>query len=141
MIKYITGFCVWIIVMWLAIMSTGCAIKPKFLIEESLQQEAKKELDARQAEWNWKNRHRVRQEREFWEKRLDILPQQGIAKKQQIRRMRQYRNPQLGIGRNTYNPNKSGQRKHITPKRYNGIAVHKKNYWSKTTKYPQEENK
>jgi hypothetical protein len=40
MIKYITGFCIWIIVMWLAIMSTGCAIKPKFLIEESLQQEA-----------------------------------------------------------------------------------------------------
>ncbi len=39
------------------------------------------------------------------------------------------------------NPNKSGQRKHIIPKRYNGIAVHRKNYWSKTTKYPQEENK
>ena len=117
MIKYITGFCVWIIVMWLAIMSTGCAIKPKFLIEESLQQEAKKELDARQAEWNWKNRHRLRQN-------------QNVLR---------YRNPQLGLGRNTYNPNKSGQRKHITPKRYNGIAVHKRNYWSKTTKDPQKD--
>ena len=116
---------------------SSCAIKPKFLVEESLKEEAQREINARQEEWNWKNRHRVRQDREFWEERFDILPPRGNVKMQRIRRMRQYRNPQLGIGRNTYNPNKSGQRRHITPKRYNGIAVHKKNYWSKTTKDPK----
>ena len=118
---------------------SSCAVKPKYLVEETLKEEAQKEINARQEEWNWKNRHRVRQEREFWEERLDILPPMGNVKMQRIRRMRQYRNPQLGIGRNTYNPNKSGQRKHITPKRYNGIAVHKRNYWSKTTKDPQKD--
>ena len=116
---------------------SSCAVKPKYLVEETLIEEARKEINARQEEWNWKNRHRVRQDREFWEERLDILPPMGNVKMQRIRRMRQYRNPQLGIGRNTYNPNKSGQRKHITPKRYNGVAVHRKNYWSKTTKDPK----
>ena len=106
---------------------------------KALKEEAQKEINARQEEWNWKNRHRVRQDREFWEERLDILPPMGNVKMQRIRRMRQYRNPQLGIGRNTYNPNKSGQRRHITPKKYNGVAVHKRNYWSRTTKDPQEE--
>ena len=116
---------------------SSCAVKPKYLVEETLKEEAQKEINARQEEWNWKNRHRVRQEREFWEERLDILPPRGNVKMQRIRRMRQYRNPQLGIGRNTYNPNKSGQRRHITPKKYNGVAVHRKNYWSKTTKDPK----
>ena len=116
---------------------SSCAVKPKYLVEETLIEEARKEINARQEEWNWKNRHRVRQDREFWEERLDILPPMGNVKMQRIRRMRQYRNPQLGIGRNTYNPNKSGQRRHITPKRYNGVAVHRKNYWSKTTKDPK----
>ena len=115
----------------------SCAIKPKFIVEKSLKEEAKAEINARQEEWNWKNRHRVRQEKEFWEERFEILPPRGAAKMQRIRRMRQYRNPQLGIGSNTYNPNKSGQRKHITPKKYNGVAVHRKNYWSKTTKSPR----
>ena len=119
----------------------GCAVKPKYLVEQTLKEKAQQELNARQEEWNWKNRHRIRQQKDAWENRVEILPRRGIAKRQEIRRMRQYRNPQLGIGRNTYNPNKSGQRKHIIPKRYNGIAVHRKNYWSKTTKYPQEENK
>ena len=118
---------------------SSCAVKPKYLVEETLKEEAQKEINARQEEWNWKNRHRVRQDREFWEERLDILPPMGNVKMQRIRRMRQYRNPQLGIGRNTYNPNKSGQRRHITPKKYNGVAVHKRNYWSRTTKDPQEE--
>ena len=116
---------------------SSCAVKPKYLVEETLKEEAQKEINARQEEWNWKNRHRVRQEREFWEERLDILPPRGNVKMQRIRRMRQYRNPQLGIGRNTYNPNRSGQRRHITPKKYNGVAVHRKNYWSKTTKDPK----
>ena len=116
---------------------SSCAVKPKYLVEETLKEEAQKEINARQEEWNWKNRHRVRQEREFWEERLDILPPMGNVKMQRIRRMRQYRNPQLGIGRNTYNPNRSGQRRHITPKKYNGVAVHRKNYWSKTTKDPK----
>ena len=116
---------------------SSCAVKPKYLVEETLKEEAQKEINARQEEWNWKNRHRVRQDREFWEERLDILPPMGNVKMQRIRRMRQYRNPQLGIGRNTYNPNKSGQRRHITPKKYNGVAVHRKNYWSKTTIDPK----
>ena len=116
---------------------SSCAVKPKYLVEETLREEAQREINARQEEWNWKNRHRVRQDREFWEERIDILPPRGNVKMQQIRRMRQYRNPQLGIGRNTYNPNKIGQRRHITPKKYNGVAVHKKNYWSKTTKSPE----
>ena len=116
---------------------SSCAVKPKYLVEETLKEEAQQEIDARQVEWNWKNRHRVRQEREFWEERLDILAPMGNVKMQRIRRMRQYRNPQLGIGRNTYNPNRSGQRRHITPKKYNGVAVHRKNYWSKTTKDPK----
>jgi len=116
---------------------SSCAVKPKYLVEETLKEEAQKEINARQEEWNWKNRHRVRQEREFWEERLDILPPMGNVKMQRIRRMRQYRNPQLGIGRNTYNPNRSGQRRHITPKKYNGVAVHRKNYWSKTTIDPK----
>jgi hypothetical protein len=116
---------------------SSCAVKPKYLVEETLKEKAQKEINTRQQEWNWKNRHRARQEREFWEERLDILPLMGNVKMQRIRRMRQYRNPQLSIGRNTYNPNKSGQRRHITPKKYNGIAVHRKNYWSKTTKDPK----
>ena len=116
---------------------SSCAVKPKYLVEETLREEAQREINARQEEWNWKNRHRVRQDREFWEERLDILPPMGNVKMQRIRRMRQYRNPQLGIGRNTYNPNKSGQRRHITPKKYNGVAVHRKNYWSKTTIDPK----
>ena len=116
---------------------SSCAVKPKYLVEETLREEAQREINARQEEWNWKNRHRVRQDREFWEERIDILPPRGNVKMQQIRRMRQYRNPQLGIGRNTYNPNKIGQRRHITPKKYNGVAVHRKNYWSKTTIDPK----
>ena len=119
---------------------SSCAVKPKYLVEETLREEAQQEIDARQVEWNWKNRHRIRQQRDEWEERLELLPPIfGNMKNQRIRRMRQYRNPQLGIGRNTYNPNKSGQRKHITPKKYNGVAVHKRNYWSRTTKDPQEE--
>jgi hypothetical protein len=116
---------------------SSCAVKPKYLVEGTLKEKAQKEINTRQQEWNWKNRHRVRQEREFWEERFDILPPMGNVKMQRIRRMRQYRNPQLGIGRNTYNPNKSGQRRHIIPKKYNGVAVHRKNYWSKTTKDPK----
>ena len=117
---------------------SSCAVKPKYLVEETLREEAQQEIDARQVEWNWKNRHRIRQQRDEWEERLELLPPIfGNMKNQRIRRMRQYRNPQLGIGSNTYNPNKSGQRKHITPKKYNGVAVHKKNYWSKTTKSPR----
>jgi len=119
----------------------GCAVKPKYLVEQTLKEKAQQELNARQEEWNWKNRHRIRQQKDAWENRVEILPRRGIAKRQEIRRMRQYRNPQLGIGRNTYNPNKSGQRKHIIPKRYNGVAIHRKNYWSKTTNHPQKENK
>ena len=119
----------------------GCAVKPKYLVEQTLKEKAQQELNARQEEWNWKNRHRIRQQKDAWENRVEILPRRGIAKRQEIRRMRQYRNPQLGIGKNTYNPNKSGQRRHITPKKYNGVAIHRRNYWSKTTKYPQEENK
>ena len=116
---------------------SSCAVKPKYLVEGTLKEKAQKEINTRQQEWNWKNRHRVRQEREFWEERFDILPPMGNVKMQRIRRMRQYRNPQLSIGRNTYNPNKSGQRRHIIPKKYNGVAVHRKNYWSKTTKDPK----
>ncbi len=119
----------------------GCAVKPKYLVEQTLKEKAQQELNARQEEWNWKNRHRIRQQKDAWENRVEILPRRGIAKRQEIRRMRQYRNPQLGIGKNTYNPNRSGQRRHITPKKYNGVAIHRRNYWSKTTKYPQEENK
>ena len=119
----------------------GCAVKPKYSVEQTLKEKAQQELNARQEEWNWKNRHRIRQQKDAWENRVEILPRRGIAKRQEIRRMRQYRNPQLGIGRNTYNPNKSGQRKHIIPKRYNGVAIHRKNYWSKTTNHPQKENK
>tara|TARA_Y100000310_G_scaffold336085_1_gene419717 strand:+ start:675 stop:1085 length:411 start_codon:yes stop_codon:yes gene_type:complete len=119
----------------------GCAVKPKYLVEQTLKEKAQQELNARQEEWNWKNRHRIRQQKDAWENRVEILPRRGIAKRQEIRRMRQYRNPQLGIGRNTYNPNKRGQRKHITPKKYNGVAIHRKNYWSKTTNHPQKENK
>ena len=116
---------------------SSCAVKPKYLVEGTLKEKAQKEINTRQQEWNWKNRHRVRQEREFWEERFDILPPMGNVKMQRIRRMRQYRNPQLSIGKNTYNPNKSGQRRHIIPKKYNGVAVHRKNYWSKTTKDPK----
>ena len=119
----------------------GCAVKPKYLVEQTLKEKAQQELNARQEEWNWKNRHRIRQQKDAWENRVEILPRRGIAKRQEIRRMRQYRNPQLGIGKNTYNPNRSGQRKHITPKKYNGVAIHRKNYWSKTTNHPQKENK
>ncbi len=119
----------------------GCAVKPKYLVEQTLKEKSQQELNARQEEWNWKNRHRIRQQKDAWENRVEILPRRGIAKRQEIRRMRQYRNPQLGIGKNTYNPNRSGQRRHITPKKYNGVAIHRRNYWSKTTKYPQEENK
>ena len=118
---------------------SSCAVKPKYLVEETLREEAQREINARQEEWNWKNRHRIRQHRDVWEERVERLPQRGIAKRQQIRRMMQYRNPQLGIGRNTYNPNKRGQRKHIAPKKYNGVAIHKKNYWSKTTKHPHKD--
>ena len=119
----------------------GCAVKPKYLVEQTLKEKAQQELNARQEEWNWKNRHRIRQQKDAWENRVEILPRRGIAKRQEIRRMRQYRNPQLGIGKNTYNPNRSGQRRHITPKKYNGVAIHRKNYWSKTTNHPQKENK
>ena len=119
----------------------GCAVKPKYLVEQTLKEKAQQELNARQEEWNWKNRHRIRQQKDAWENRVEILPRRGIAKRQEIRRMRQYRNPQLGIGKNTYNPNRSGQRRHITPKKYNGVAIHRRNYWSKTTNHPQKENK
>ena len=119
----------------------GCAVKPKYLVEQTLKEKAQQELNARQEEWNWKNRHRIRQQKDAWENRVEILPRRGIAKRQEIRRMRQYRNPQLGIGKNTYNPNRSGQRIHITPKKYNGVAIHRRNYWSKTTNHPQKENK
>ena len=124
------------------LMLQGCAIKPKFLVEESLKEEAQQEINARQQEWNWKNRHRTQQQKEYWEDRIELLPpKMGNTKRHRIRLQRQYRNPQLGIGRNTYNPNKRGQRKHITPKKYNGVAIHRKNYWSKTTNHPQKENK
>ena len=35
---------------------SGCAVKPKFLEEQ-----AQQEIQQRQEEWNWKNRHRLRQ--------------------------------------------------------------------------------
>lgn len=95
----------------------GCAVKPKYLVEESIKKEAEQELQEFRNEWNWKNRHRLKQDQN----------------------MLRYRHPQMGIGRNTYNPNRSGQRKHRTPKKYNGVAIHKKNYWSKTAKHPQKD--
>ena len=110
-------WCAIIIFTVATIILSSCAVKPKYLIEETLKEEAQQEINARQEQWNWKNRHRLRQKQN----------------------MLQYRNPQLGIGRNTYNPNKSGQRKHVTPKKYNGVAVHKKNYWSRTTNDPQKD--
>ena len=39
----------------------GCAVKPKYLVEQTLKEEAQQEINARQEEWNWKNRHRIRQ--------------------------------------------------------------------------------
>lgn len=106
-----------IIIAYGMFMLQGCAVKPKFLVEESIKEKAQREINARQEEWNWKNRHRLRQDQ----------------------KMLRYRHPQMGIGRNTYNPNRSGQRKHRTPKKYNGVVVHKKNYWSKTSKHPLED--
>ena len=123
-------------------LEAGCAVKPKFLIEQELQKEAQQEINARQEEWNWKNRNRIRQRKEAWEERVEIVPPIiGHHKKRQIMRKRQYRNTQGGLGKNTYNPNKSGQRKHLKSKKHNGVKVHKKNYWSKTTKHPQEDTK
>ena len=119
----------------------GCAIKPKYLIEESLQAEAEEAVKHRQEEWNWKNRNRLRQDRDHWEERVELLPPiPGAHKKQPIVRKRQYRNPQLGIARNRFN-NNAKRRKHITPKKHNGVKIHKKNYWSKTTKDPKEDSK
>ena len=40
-------------------LEAGCAVKPKFLIEQELQKEAQQEINARQEEWNWKNRNRT----------------------------------------------------------------------------------
>ena len=34
---------------------SSCAVKPKYLVEETLKEEAQKEINARQQEWNWKN--------------------------------------------------------------------------------------
>ena len=116
----------------------GCAVKPKYLVEKSLQEEAQQEIQQRQQEWNWKNRHRLRQDKVYWEKRFELLPPKQGHKKQLITRKRQYRNPQLGITRNRFN-NNAKRRTHITPKKHNGVKVHKKNYWSKTTKDRKED--
>lgn len=132
---------IWVIIVFIlmAVFLPGCAIKPKYLIEKSLQEKAQQEIQHRQEEWNWKNRNRLRQDRDHREERVEILPPiPGAHKKQPIVRKRQYRNPQLGIARNRFN-NNAKRRKHITPKKHNGVKVHKKNYWSKTTKDPKEE--
>jgi len=106
---------------------SSCAVKPEFLVEgrtvirstvitESQlleQQRLERQL------WNWKNRHRIRLQME----------------------MMRHRHPQMRIGRNTYNPNRRGIRRHLIRRKHNGVRIHKKNYWSKTDRHPQEERK
>ena len=123
---------IWAVIIIFVFMS-GCAVKPKFLEEQ-----AQQEIQQRQEEWNWKNRHRLRQNKNHREEIIIIESFPGAHKKQKIQRQRQYRNHQLGLYSNRYN-NNAKRRKHITPKKHNGVKIHKKNYWSKTTKRPQED--
>tara|TARA_Y100000034_G_C6851459_1_gene386315 strand:+ start:26 stop:313 length:288 start_codon:yes stop_codon:yes gene_type:complete len=47
----------------------GCTVKPEFLREQQLQEQAQKEVRQRQDDWNWKNRQRLQKEkREFLER-------------------------------------------------------------------------
>jgi len=47
----------------------GCAVKPEFLREQRLQEQAQKEVRQRQDDWNWKNRQRFQKvKREFLER-------------------------------------------------------------------------
>ena len=114
----------------------GCAIKPKYLIEESLQEKAQQEIQHRQDDWNWKNRQRFQKEkREFLERNEKV--QRRLRNKRIEFGRRSYR----ALGYNTYNARKRGSlRKHVTPKKHNDVKVHKKNYWSKTTKDPKEDS-
>ena len=107
-------------------MITGCAVKPRFLVEQELKQEAREEIEKRQDDWNWKNRQRLQKEkREFLER--NEKAQRRLRNKRIEFGRRSYR----ALGYNTYNARKRGSlRKHVTPKKHNGVAVHKKNYWS-----------
>ena len=111
----------------------GCAVKPKYLVEQTLKEEAQQEVNARQEEWNWKNRHRLRQDTNFqWRRNQEAINRRNVERK------RFYRNSQLGVYSQRYN-NNAKFRTERKPKKHNGVKVHKKNYWSKTTKHPKEE--
>lgn len=57
------------VVMLAAGLLGGCAIKPEFLVEQQLKEDAQQEIQKRKDNWNWKNRHRLQKEkREFIER-------------------------------------------------------------------------
>ena len=92
---------------------SGCAVKPEYLVERTTVITEAQLLEQQRLErhlWNWKNRQRIRFQME----------------------MMRHRHPQMRIGRNTYNPNRRGIRRHIIRRRHNGVKIHKRNYWSKT---------
>ena len=104
---------------------SSCAVKPEFLVEgrttirSTLITESQL-LEQQRLErqiWNWKNRQRIRFQME----------------------MMRHRHPQMRIGRNTYNPNRRGIRRHIIRRKHNGVKIHKRNYWS--NKAESERNK
>jgi hypothetical protein len=104
----------------LLMLLSSCAVKPEFLVEEHTTIRStvitESQLLEQQRLWNWKNRQRIRLQME----------------------MMRHRHPQMRIGRNTYNPNRRGIRRHIIRRKHNGVRIHKRNYWSKTDKHPQE---
>ena len=98
---------------------SGCAVKPEFLVERTTVITETQLLEQQRLErhlWNWKNRQRIRLQMELM----------------------RHRHPQMRIGRNTYNPNRRGIRRHIIRRKHNGVRIHKRNYWSKTDRHPQE---
>ena len=105
----------------LLMLLSSCAVKPEFLVEgrtttirSTVITEA--QLLEQQRLWNWKNRQRIRLQME----------------------MMRHRHPQMRIGRNTYNPNRRGIRRHIIRRKHNGVKIHKRNYWSNKAEKERE---
>ncbi len=105
----------------------GCTVSTHRL--DGMRAETEIAIRNHRVEWNYRNRHRL-----AIEKRL--LARQQYRELELLRAQKRLfllypRRSYRGIGSNTYNPNQRGYRRHITKRKYNGVAIHKKNYWSK----------
>ena len=125
------------LIILLFIVMQGCVVSTYHL--DDMRTEAEIAMRNHRIEWNYHNRYRLAAEKRLLARHhyreLELLRAQ--KRRFLLHPRRSYR----GIGSNTYNPNQRGYRRHITKRKYNGVGIHKKNYWSKTTKHPQLERR